>query len=393
MEQPHFLPPPKKFEVPFRAKNFVLVLLPAVSGGGLLGFLVGKFGDSFLLSLKHHGMVGLALLLSLIPLWYLSIALHEFGHLLCGWSLGGRFMLFQVGPFALKQTPSGLRFSFHPSLLLQGGLAACPPLDDKQLSPGRMRRVVLGGPLASLLQCLAGFLLVLLFRYPPLCDSAIGLYLHHLGALGGGLGLLLFLLSALPYTLGGFKSDGLRFWDLGRRGPKAEQEAALLLLSQARLQGKRPRDWDEQTLGRALMLRDGSLFDLYACHAAYWHAADKEQWEKARTHLERLLAGEENLSPLLVQQSRAEYAWLMLKLGGDLVQARAWLDSTKLQRLGPVPQLKASAALFLAEGKPVEAAAKAREALDALQKTTLALAPDLPQREALEQILAQAEGA
>ncbi|NBO65669.1 MAG: hypothetical protein EBU88_12665, partial [Acidobacteria bacterium] len=85
-----------------------------------------------------------------IPVILLVIFVHELGHLAGGLSGGMRFLLLVVGPFQWTKSAVGVSFSWNLKPALMGGLAAALPDRQRLLSP-QLLRLVVGGPLASLL--------------------------------------------------------------------------------------------------------------------------------------------------------------------------------------------------------------------------------------------------
>jgi hypothetical protein len=74
----------------------------------------------------------------------------------------------------------------------------------------------------------------------------------------------------------------------------------------------------------------------------------------------------------------------------DTTTARAWLDSAGKLDFDPATRCRAEAAVLLAEGKTAEAAAKAREGLNALEHRTLSPVKSPFAVDALEALLRRA---
>ena len=193
-----------------------------------------------------------------------------------------------------------------------------------------------------------------------------------------------------PATAGGFKSDGRRFFDLLRGDARSEQEAALLVLTTAGLTGIRPADYDPALVAKTVSLNDGSLFDLSGHLTVYYHAADRAQWSAAQAHLDHVLSGASDLMPFMRDTAACEYAWLIAGKTGDAA-ARAWLATAGKLDFDPATRLRAESAVLLAEGRPAEAAAKAREGLHALEHRSLSPVKSPFAEDALEQLLQRAE--
>ena len=290
---------------------------------------------------------------------------HELGHVVGGWLIGGRFMLWVVGPFMLNRTPHGLRFGRNRSVNLGGGLAVCAPTDVSLVTPARMSVMILGGPLSSLLLALLTWTLL----QGPL--AGFGPIAYNILALNALISALIFVVTLAPFMAGGFKSDGRRAWDLLKGDERSDQEAAFLLLTTTALSGVRPSDYDPELVRKSLALDDGSIFDLYARVSVYYHHADRGEWALAQTRLDEALAGEDQLVPYLRDVVRCEYAWLLATQTGRKDLARAWLDSAGKLDFDPATRLRAEAAVALAEGDLELARDKVTAAQHALEHRSI----------------------
>jgi len=387
-------PPPAKPAALARSAKDWLGLIPLLAVGAAAGYVGVKFGGQ--LAASAGGGRGDPLWLSVAPLWFLplvwllAVAAHELGHLIGGWAIGGRFLLFAVGPFKWQRTPAGVRFQWNFSFNTFGGLAACLPLQAERATPRRMAWMVAGGPLASLLLAVAALWLVAGLAEPG-ASSALRTLLHRFTASVAGMSALLAVVTLFPSVVGGFKSDGLRLYGLLRGDRRSEQETALLALNAAMLGGVRPGQLDAALIGRALALRDRSIFDLNAHLAAYAHAADRGEFSRAQACLDYVLAAEAQLMPMIRDSARAEYAWLLAMQTGDAAAARAWFETVGKLDFEPATRLRAEAAVLLAEGRPNEAAALACAGRQALEQRSMSPTRSLFAEEALEEILRRAQ--
>lgn len=358
--------------VGYAAMQLVVRLLPRIEGG------------------KAARLCTLALtLVSAVVVWLIAVGVHEAGHLLGGWLRGGRFLLYQVGPFRLKRSPSGIRWSLNRGVNVFGGLAACQLPENGNLV-SRFRTLLIGGPLASLVLALAALAWTAAMAQSdervPWPEASGRIFLALLGFTSS----LIFVVTVFPFENGGFRSDGRRYLNLLSSGPAARQEAAMLVLSFASYAGTRPRDFKPETVAEALSLRDDSLWDRYAQWLAYSHAADRQAWVDAQAYLDKLVAAEASLPGFLVDMVRAEYAWLLAARRQDPAMARAWLESAGKVEFDPSARLKAEAAVLLNEGKKAEAAARAQQALRSLEETAMATSRNPWAAESVQAILDEA---
>lgn len=337
--------------------------------GAILGIFLVPFFVPFLDDLSSaQRKVPAVIAIACLPLaWLIAVGLHELGHIVGGWLIGGRFLLWIAGPIKAVRTPSGIRWGWNRSFNTAGGVAACLPADCSRLTASHLIVMILGGPVASLLS--AG-VTASLVPMVPANGGAVAAWLEILLALTAVFSLLLAVATTAPFTAGGFKSDGRRAWDLCRGGPRRDQEIAMVILSMQLLGGTRPRDLDRDLLRRSLRLGDGSAFDLYARLNAYQHAADCGEWDEARLLLEAIVSGEASLVPLIAAATRCEYAWLLATRGSDPPLARAWLESAGPMDFDPATRLRAESAVLLAEGATEAAHAKAVAGLKALDGRT-----------------------
>lgn len=257
-------------------------------------------------------------LLVLPVLILLVLAVHEMGHLLGGFSRGMRFVLLIVGPFQWTRAQDGVVFRWNRHLGLMGGLAAATPDPSQPLVP-QLRRLVAGGPIASLLLgvlCLAGSLWI---------DGRLGAYLVIIGFMS----LTIFLVTALPMHAGGFMSDGMQFIELRRGGSAVTERQILLRLMGSSLGGIRPRDWDPALVQEAVSIDGtvpmrsiaGRVFGLY--HAM--DGGDAAQLSAHATWLAQHLDG----YPDGFRQSIALELCLLAARAGDLDGARAWWQRSR----------------------------------------------------------------
>lgn len=329
------------------------------AAGAVFGYVGATLIDD--LFRKPDGLLGSVLIFAALPVvWLVVVGWHELGHVVGGWLIGGRFMLWVVGPFMLHRAPQGLRFGRNHSVNLGGGLAVCTPTDAALVTPARIAVMILGGPLSSLLLAV----LTASLLAGPL--GAVGAVAHNILALTASISGLIFVITLAPFMAGGFKSDGRRAWDLLKGDARSEQEAAFLLLTTTALGGVRPAHYEPELVRKSLALNDRSIFDLYARVTVYYHHADRGEWTLAQTRLDEALAGEDQLVPYLRDVVRCEYAWLLATRTDRADLARAWLETAGQLDFDPATRLRAEAAVILAEGDAVMAAEKITAAQHAL---------------------------
>ncbi len=270
-----------------------------------------------------------------------SILLHEGGHL-----LGGRLASFHprlliAGPLRVEFRAGRGRFSWERSLALWGGLSAClPDALDLQNLQRRLLLMVAGGPAASLLASALGWGLVV-FTHHPL--------LRFLGGCTGLLNAVLALVTLMPISAGGFRSDGQRLLQLLRGGPSARRLTALHFLL-ALSEQTRPRDWPADMMSDCFTdpSYDG-VSSAWLCHL--WHL-DREEWTAAERSLEEAL----QLAPQWPATARpllyAGAAYFLATHTAQTARAQSYLDRCTAARglLTPEALVLAEAAVARALG-------------------------------------------
>jgi len=360
-------------------QGWLLFLLMAVAGAAF-GYFGAKFAAQLLLPADGGRVVKLLLLAAVPFVWLFTVGWHELGHLLGGRLAGGRFLLFIIGPFQWQRSPAGIRFSWNRRINLAGGMAACLPLDQHNL-PRRFALMIAGGPVASLV-------LVVFAAWVAAAFASGGQVLaQHVAMLTALLSGIIFVVTVIPGEAGGLRTDGRRLLNLLGEDATARQEAALLSLTVAGLNGTRPADYAVTWLEAAIAANPGSLHTLYGHFSAYLHHADRGEHRRAQRHLDEVMTGEACLPPFMRNMARAEYAWLRPATRADAAAARAWLETAGPTDLDPSARLRAEAAVLLAEGRPAEAAAKAQEGLEAVDHGSLALVRSEFAADALQAII------
>jgi hypothetical protein len=382
-------PPPKPARAKATARNITGLIFGGLVGAAC-GFFGVKYGLDLLLPVGEARWLKLTSLLTLPLDWLVVVGLHELGHLAGGWLVGGRFLLWVTGPLMVQRTPGGIRWALNRSVNLSGGMSACLPLEARLMTPRRAAVMILGGPLSSLALALMMLWAAAWLGARPGVVPAGWAVLQHFTLITAWVAGFIFLVTAWPFSAGGFKSDGKRVVDLLRGDWRSDQEAALLMLTTAGLAGERPADHDRTMVARAGSLRDGSLFDLYGHLLVYYHAADRGDWLRAQACLDHVLAGEDQVIAYVRDVVRCEYAWLLATRAQDASLARAWLETAGKIDFDPATRLRAEAAVLLAEGRNADAAAKAREGMRALETKSLAPVRSAFAADALGAILSSA---
>ncbi len=252
---------------------FVTMALSGITGYGISHFFFKMPGIKESLP-AFNALDALTFLILIL----LVLAIHELGHLMGGFSRGMRFLLFIVGPFQWIKTPDGIRFSLVFNLGSFGGLAAAMPDPDKELG-AQMQRLVLGGPLASLILSFVCLIIGALLQGKP------AIYFYFVG----GFSFLIFLVTALPFRAGGFMSDGMQFLELRRGGTAVEERQNIITLMAQGMAGVRPRDLDMTIIDRMLASQTADpMRQVIARYYAYIASFDRGEEGLASQYIEWL---------------------------------------------------------------------------------------------------------
>jgi hypothetical protein len=362
---PTFTPPPAPPPSPKRVLPFLLL----VAAGAAVGVGVGAVLER---SVKREEL-GVAAapfaLARILFAWFVSVAVHEAGHLLFAMRSGMKPLLYIVGPLRVSWEGGRTRIGFNGNLATWGGLAAAIPPTIERLRE-RMRWLVAGGPLASLTLAAACGLLSLLD--PP---RAIPV------ALLGVMSLGIFLITSVPLAAGGFQSDGAQLLSLHRGGPDVERRMLLVLLSGSSMSGQRPRELDPELLASALRLEGNALGRaaavLLACTVAVDRGEPAEDWFAELGSLYFAY-------PDAFRQSIALWmAWYVAAEHRDPALAKEWLQRGRGGIVDPALRDLAEAAIMDATGDRESAcviAARGRSRASGMDPGTGRLIRDLLER-------------
>ena len=320
------------------AKALFMATLFGAAGAGI-GYLAGKHAAGMPWLRQHFESLGTPDLLLLPVLILAVLATHEVGHLLGGFSRGMRFLLLIVGPCQWTRSPAGIRFKWVFNLGTMGGIAAATPDPSAPLAP-QLKRLIIGGPLASLVLAVVGLALALSF------EGRVGAY----GVIIGAMSLLIFLVTATPLRAGGFMSDGMQYVELRRGGAAVTERQVLLRLMGVSYAGVRPRDWEPQLVQDALAMQAaeplrrvaGRIFALY-------HAMDRGAADELREHAD-WLAWHLDDYPDGFRQSITLELCLFASRRGDLEAAREWWKRSRGGVVDAARRALAEASLAALEG-------------------------------------------
>jgi hypothetical protein len=316
--------PPPKSRLPWRA-----ILITVCAGGAF----------DFVLLSEHPGWPAFNGLLFLL-FFYLSIAVHEVGHLVAGKLAGMEPGGISIGGFIAVKSGANwvVRFDWRR---MGGGFAK--PLPPKgEFRPERFAWMVAGGPLASVL-----FTLISAAAW-----WAGGSRSEALGSMFWA-GLLTAVISALPFTYASAKSDGARLLLILRHPDAARAWMALAALLAEEAAGMLPRDWDRELCALALNPPPAAPEYSYAQLLAYYRTLDLGRDEDAPALIENGLVHSAKAGKLVRYCCFLEAACASACLRKNSEQARTWLArGRKLLKPETTASLDAAIALRSATATP-----------------------------------------
>ncbi|MCB0110808.1 MAG: M50 family metallopeptidase, partial [Caldilineaceae bacterium] len=258
----------------------------------------------------------LACYLIMLSATLVTIAIHEFGHLVAAWMVNYYVALILIGPFALARTNTGWRWRVGTNGKL-GGAVLAGPLDAHDLRR-RHLWVIAGGPLASWLWYILLLVLSWTLQQPP------GLHWPRLILDGFVLwaGLACWL-NLLPYQIGHIPNDSWQLLALWRKDPQFLLHLRLNWLATQSLAGARPRALDSTTLDELTEKLAPKRGAAQAAVVAFYQALDSGDHEAATGYLHKALGA---TAPTPTPHLLLAVSYYHATFAKDAVQARRWLD-------------------------------------------------------------------
>lgn len=280
--------------------------------------------------------------LLLIPALYVSIAIHEIGHLIAGTLVGVDAGGIAVG--GLTFVRSGKNWTFRFDGHSWAGGFFLPFTNARALHRARLACTIAGGPLASFALTLVS-LLVFVHAGNGTWDWAGTLF---------WVGLFTLLSSATPFSAGLTRSDGARLLLLFRHPERALSWMALLALQTEEAKGTRPREWDSELVMHALSVEPEALEYPYCQLMAYYRRLDEGAESTALQHLENALARSARTGRNVRHVLFLEAASANANIRKQVPQARDWCRrATKLRKPKSLDVVEAGIAMC--EGRYGEA--------------------------------------
>jgi Peptidase family M50 len=288
---------------------------------------------------------------ALIPLVaaLITVFTHEAGHVLAGLVFGFKIKQIKIGPLHLgKHARCGEPYCGE---VLSLGAAVVEPRVRDQSEAALRRRLFLlslGGPLASLL-------------LPAVLEG--WLFFAHKGFLvafsihvGAAFSALIAIAALLPdVNRRGNFSDGARLLMLFRNDEKADRWLSNIRCQIALNQGRHPRDWDQDRVGRAAAVSDDSRDAYVARWLAYLWAAERQDITCATEYLEGALEVLAYSTPKMRDHLFLEAAVFQAWFRDNPSKALFWVYRIRNRKLTRLQKLRLDIALLWAEGRLFDA--------------------------------------
>ena len=157
-------------------------------------------------------------ILGIIIMLFVVLGVHELGHLITGLVQGFRFEIFVVGPLGIKKENNKIKVYLNKNIGHYGGIAATIPKNDNPENSKIFAKIILAGPIASLVLALILCSLYFLLNL----NKPVIILIGALASIG------IFFVTLIPMKTGMFFSDGKRYQRLTSDGPEKEVELAVL---------------------------------------------------------------------------------------------------------------------------------------------------------------------
>jgi hypothetical protein len=244
---------------------------------------------------------------------FISVLIHELGHLTAGWCVGFRFRSIAVAPFAIHLNHGKLSLRFRwPSITSSSGYAIMD-VDTVLRLRRRLMLYIAAGPIANLITVP----IALLFTNHRFSSFATLLAI---------ISILMSVMNLLPLPVSPtLFTDGFRFATLLKDRTRTRRLLSIYALGAQRRNGIPPKQWKETWLKAASAVCDGSVDDFWGNWFAYICCTSRGYDESGAVHLERCLrvssSLEDNLRDLIAQEA----AIFSAMVRRDAVLAEKWM--------------------------------------------------------------------
>ncbi len=351
-----------------KAITFVAALFAATLAGASIASLTEGFMGEIEILLPPLYVSAPALLV----LAFISILIHEMGHVVGGLLARFKFVLLIVGPLKVMNQAGRMVLSVNRVMQVSSGLSLCVPIRMQPASKS-LFLFVAGGPSASMIAAAVfAFIttnLLGLVDSHPIAGYAISFSIF--GALfNAGVGVVAF----LPFETRGLDSDGRLLLDLIKGGRKAEIKVLGQALSADSIAGVRPREWNADhvqnllTVATHLDEKNAAMAQLMA----YYHFLDSKALGHAEKCVDWLKQHVDRCPSFLQPGIWLEMAFFEVeKRKGNCSDAQLYLEKAMSSHVDQHVLARVEAAVLFLEGRYGEAIDRASEGIALAQKGLL----------------------
>lgn len=260
-------------------KSLIKLTFFAIAGG-IIGYLLAKNGGNTLPSAKALGVSKVELIglffISIPAGLFVSVLIHELGHLFFGVSAGMNPIAMMVGPLCWRFNEEKNWPKLSIGRGISGGITVCIPNETTNIN-NVLARFLIGGPLASLLLgalCIASINYVPVIMKIPLGTTA-------------AITILLGLYNLIPNTVFGLHTDGARLLAILRGGSFSEEMIAQFLLTAHMHNNGTPNNWPQEKIDILMNAKEFSPEWRAGQYYSYMKTKFSKDWPSAKTHLMR----------------------------------------------------------------------------------------------------------
>ncbi|MBK8054873.1 MAG: M50 family metallopeptidase [Saprospiraceae bacterium] len=185
---------------------------------GSLDVLKEKLSSLDILKENNYSLIHLIILLFISA--FVSLAVHELGHLIVATYHGFRFEMFVIGFLEIKRIDGKIKVGLNKNIGLFGGATASSPVDSDPENGVKMAHIAIAGPVVS-------------FGFGVACFVASYMMSGLWGAgffMAGLFSIAYFLATTLPDKTGMYYTDRKKYERLTIPGPAQNEEIASLHL-------------------------------------------------------------------------------------------------------------------------------------------------------------------
>ncbi|MDZ7758517.1 M50 family metallopeptidase [Rhodohalobacter sp.] len=322
--------------------------------------------DYFGLNLPSWPLSILSILLAI----FVSVFVHELGHLIGGLTQKFRFYLFTVGPFKMENNQGSLQAGLNLNLNVAGGLTVMLP-SAKTYDKKKLAWFIAGGPIASFVLFIVLTALAITLNSFYENDGVVN-YIIYFSWMTAVISLVLGTMALIPEEETGLESDGLQLKDLMQGGERALIKQYVMQLSMASWNGTRPRNLNNTALTQLNKLTEDQTGSnsILAKLFYYVHYMDNNE----RVHAEKMLnkgvkIAEETNNDLLNATLFLEKSFFEAFCNRDIEKAEYYYEKGKKGHSEKSTLKRAETALNILKGDIDSARVTAAETLKLLESS------------------------